>query len=484
MMKEITLREIASACNGDFLGDSKYLNNTIENVTIDSRQAAKGTLFVAIKGERTDGHKYIEKAFEQGAVCALSEQVISADKPVILVRSTAQAIKDVAEYYRSLFENIEVVGITGSVGKTSTKEVIASVLEQNFVVHKTKGNFNNELGVPLTLLAMPEDTEIAVVEMGINHFGEMTRLSKMVRPTVCVFTNIGNCHLENLIDRDGVFRAKTEMLEYKEDDSFIIVNGDDDKLSALSEADFRFGLNTDNDFYAENITANGENGVSFTMCFEGKKINAFINAIGSYMVTNALAAAAVGRAMNMKDEDIVKGIASYKTVGSRASVITTQSFKIIDDCYNANPASVKAAIDSLVSMNGERKVAILGDMKELGNKEVMLHGEVGFYINDRPVDVLITVGQLAKTIGECASSVEVHHIGVADPAIWDAESGISFAETAGKHGIFFQPADNARIPGWMQCQYRLMFDSEGYPMFYVFNTCREFIRTIPTLQYD
>lgn len=409
MMKEITLREIASACNGDFLGDSKYLNNTIENVTIDSRQAAKGTLFVAIKGERTDGHKYIEKAFEQGAVCALSEQVISADKPVILVRSTAQAIKDVAEYYRSLFENIEVVGITGSVGKTSTKEVIASVLEQNFVVHKTKGNFNNELGVPLTLLAMPEDTEIAVVEMGINHFGEMTRLSKMVRPTVCVFTNIGNCHLENLIDRDGVFRAKTEMLEYKEDDSFIIVNGDDDKLSALSEADFRFGLNTDNDFYAENITANGENGVSFTMCFEGKKINAFINAIGSYMVTNALAAAAVGRAMNMKDEDIVKGIASYKTVGSRASVITTQSFKIIDDCYNANPASVKAAIDSLVSMNGERKVAILGDMKELGNKEVMLHGEVGFYINDRPVDVLITVGQLAKTIGECASSVEVHH---------------------------------------------------------------------------
>ena len=331
MMKEITLREIAAACNGDYLGDSKYLNNTIENVTIDSRQAAKGTLFVAIKGERTDGHKYIEKAFEQGAVCALSEQVISADKPVILVRSTAQAIKDVAEYYRSLFENIEVVGITGSVGKTSTKEVIASVLEQNFVVHKTKGNFNNELGVPLTLLAMPEDTEIAVVEMGINHFGEMTRLSKMVRPTVCVFTNIGNCHLENLIDRDGVFRAKTEMLEYKEDDSFIIVNGDDDKLSALSEADFRFGLNTDNDFYAENITANGENGVSFTMCFEGKKINAFINAIGSYMVTNALAAAAVGRAMNMKDEDIVKGIASYKTVGSRASVITTQSFKIIDD---------------------------------------------------------------------------------------------------------------------------------------------------------
>ncbi len=415
-MKLLTLGDIAEACGGEYIGEKSKLTTPVKSVVIDSRLVEEGSLFVAIKGERTDGHLYIEKAYESGAVCAISEQVISADNPYILVRSSEQAIKDIAEYYRSLFYNIEVVGITGSVGKTSTKEMIASVLSQEFVVHKTQGNFNNELGVPLTLLSMPEDTEVAVVEMGISDFGEMTRLSKMVRPTVCVLTNIGCCHLENLKDRDGVLKAKTEMFKYKEEDALIFVNGDDDKLSTIENVTARYGLDSSNDYYAENIENSGENSVSCTICFDNKRLDVTVPALGNYMVVNALGAAAVGKSLNMSDENIVKGIESYTTVGSRANLITTEIIKIIDDCYNANPTSVKAAVETLCNMKGGRKVAVLGDMKELGENELALHAEVGEHVSKCGVDVLVTVGDLAKSISDNAPGVEVHHFDTVEQA--------------------------------------------------------------------
>ena len=381
-MKLLTLGDIAEACGGEYIGEKSKLTTAVKSVVIDSRLVEEGSLFVAIKGERTDGHLYIEKAYESGAVCAISEQVISADNPYILVRSSEQAIKDIAEYYRSLFYNIEVVGITGSVGKTSTKEMIASVLSQEFVVHKTQGNFNNELGVPLTLLSMPEDTEVAVVEMGISDFGEMTRLSKMVRPTVCVLTNIGCCHLENLKDRDGVLKAKTEMFIYKEDDALIFVNGDDDKLATIENVTAAYGLDSSNDYYAENIENSGENSVSCTICFDDRKLDVTVPALGNYMVVNALAAAAVGKSLNMSDENIVKGIESYTTVGSRANLVTTGILRIIDDCYNA----------------------------------IALHAEVGEYAAKCGVDVLITVGELARSISDNADGVEAHHFDTVEQA--------------------------------------------------------------------
>ena len=415
-MKLLTLGDIAEACGGEYIGEKSKLTTAVKSVVIDSRLVEEGSLFVAIKGERTDGHLYIEKAYESGAVCAISEQVISADNPYILVRSSEQAIKDIAEYYRSLFYNIEVVGITGSVGKTSTKEMIASVLSQEFVVHKTQGNFNNELGVPLTLLSMPEDTEVAVVEMGISDFGEMTRLSKMVRPTVCVLTNIGCCHLENLKDRDGVLKAKTEMFIYKEDDALIFVNGDDDKLATIENVTAAYGLDSSNDYYAENIENSGENSVSCTICFDDRKLDVTVPALGNYMVVNALAAAAVGKSLNMSDENIVKGIESYTTVGSRANLVTTGILRIIDDCYNANPTSVKAAVETLCNMKGGRKAAVLGDMKELGENELALHAEVGEYAAKCGVDVLITVGELARSISDNADGVEAHHFDTVEQA--------------------------------------------------------------------
>lgn len=439
-MKLITLGQIAQACGGEYIGNEEKKIVTITDVVIDSRLVKKGSLFVAIKGERTDGHLYIENAFRSGAVCAVSEKRIESEYPYILVESSEQAIKDIAEYYRGLFDNIEVIGVTGSVGKTSTKEMIAAVLGRDYTVHKTQGNFNNELGVPLTLLAMPEDTDVAVIEMGISDFGEMTRLSKMVRPTVCVLTNIGCCHLENLGDRNGVLKAKTEMFSYKAEDALIFVNGDDDKLSELNGVTATYGINSTNDYYAVDIKNSGANSVECTMCFGDTKLNAVIPALGNYMVANALAATAIAKAFNMSDEAIVEGIAEYTTVGSRANLIDTGIVKIIDDCYNANPTSVKAALETLCNMDG-RKVAVLGDMKELGAKELELHAEVGSYAEKCGVDVLITVGALAKYISDNAGKTEIYHFDTVDSAVEEIDTILHKDDTVlvkASHSMHFE----------------------------------------------
>ena len=416
-MTEFTLAEIAEACGGKLVCDDDRKLDVISSVVIDSRKVTSGALFVAIKGERTDGHNYIIKAYDSGAVCAVTEQPVDYDEPYILVESSTQAIKDIAEAYRAKFPNIEVIGVTGSVGKTSTKEMLAAVLAKKYIVHKTEGNFNNELGVPLTLLAMPEDTEVAVVEMGINHFGEMTRLAKMVRPTVCMLTNIGCCHLENLIDRDGVLKAKTEMLAYRAEDSEVIVNGDDDKLITVKKATATFGLGSGNDFYAEDIANNGENRVTFTLVHDGKRYPAVVPALGNYMVVNALGAAAVGTALNMTMDEIIAGFLDYKAVGGRSRLIETETVRVIDDCYNANPNSVKAALDTLGTMKANRRVAVLGDMKELGSAEAELHKEVGEYAAKSGIDILVTVGELAKNIAQGAGDVEKYVFDTVEDAL-------------------------------------------------------------------
>lgn len=400
-MKRFTLKQVADACNGKFVGDEKYLDYPITSVERDSREIKEGSLFLAIKGARVDGHDFIEKCYDMGAVCALCEKAPeNPNKPYILVNSTLEAVKQIAESYRQLFD-IPVIGISGSVGKTSTKEMIASVLAQKFKVHKTMGNLNNELGVPLTLFGLEEEHQAAVIEMGISDFGEMQRISKMVKPTICVITIIGSCHLENLGDRNGVLKAKTEMFANMVDNAKIILNGDDDKLRTVKEVkgikpEF-YGLNGGNKYYAENIKNNGTEGVDCTLCFDDTKLNVTIPALGNYMVSNALAAVAVGKTLGLSDEQLINGVESYKTVGSRANLIKTQKVTIIDDCYNANPNSVKAAIDTLANFSG-RKVAVLGDMKELGKTELQLHNEIGVYAAQKKIDVVVAVGPLAKEI--------------------------------------------------------------------------------------
>ena len=404
-MKPFTLAEIAAACGGTYVGSEAMKSAVITSVERDSRQIKDGSLFLAIPGERADGQKKKKKCYAAGAVCAVCERAPQhAEKPYILVPSTLQAVKKIAKAYREKFD-IPVIGVSGSVGKTSTKEMLYAVLSQKFKTHKTQGNLNNELGVPLTLLAMPEDTEAAVIEMGISGFGEMTRLSAMAQPTICVLTVIGSCHLENLGDLDGVLRAKTEMFQNARPGASFVLNGDDEKLATLRSVNGTepvfYGISDKNRYYAENIQNNGEGGVSCTLCYDDTRLDVLIPAIGNYMVANALAATAVGKLLGMSDDEIKAGVQAYKTVGSRANVIKTGGIRIIDDCYNANPNSVRASVDTLVNFGG-RTVAILGDMKELGTNELPLHFETGRYARAKGVALVLAVGPLAKELAKGA----------------------------------------------------------------------------------
>lgn len=407
-MKNMSLQEIATACGGTYFGDSTKLSLEVSGVAIDSRKVEKDFLFVAIKGARVDGHDFIPQVMENGALCALSEKDLeNVPYSYILVKSCEQALKDLAEYYR-LALDIKVVGITGSVGKTSTKEMIASVLEQKYSVLKTEGNFNNEIGLPLTIFNIREEHEVAVLEMGINEFEEMHRLAKVARPDICVITNIGFCHLENLIDRDGVLRAKTEMFDFMRDGAQIILNGDDDKLITVQNVKgitpVFFGLTERHDYYATDVHSLGLKGTSCILHLPNGTVNANIHLPGAHMVYNALAGACVGYSLGLTNEEIQKGIESLLPVSGRNNLIETDDFLIIDDCYNANPVSMKASLDVLSNALG-RKVAILGDMGELGEDEKALHYGVGVYAAKKETDLICCIGTLAQEFVNGANSV-------------------------------------------------------------------------------
>ncbi|MBQ4569400.1 MAG: UDP-N-acetylmuramoyl-tripeptide--D-alanyl-D-alanine ligase [Ruminococcus sp.] len=399
-MKSFTLKQALTACGGKYFGEMELLDAELSSIVTDSRKVKKGSLFAAIVGERVDGHNFIPQCIEAGALCALCEKTPADNSPHILVENTKQALIDIATAYRLTFE-IPFVGISGSVGKTTTKEMIASVLSQKFCVHKTQGNFNNDLGVPLTLFGLEEDHEAAVIEMGISDFGEMSVLAQIVKPDLCVLTNIGNCHLECLVDRDGVRKAKTEMFDFMNPEGAAVLCKDDDKLCEIAEvrgkSPITFGLRGDCDYTAHSITTNNEDRTSFTVKHADGEFEATVYALGSHMVSNALCAAAVGRYFSLTDEQIAKGISEYKPTGSRQNVVKTEKLTIIDDCYNANPASMKASLETLAGFSG-RRVAILGDMKELGKTEAELHREIGRFAVEKKLDLVIAVGDLALNI--------------------------------------------------------------------------------------
>lgn len=399
-MEHMSLREIVAACNGVYRGDSALFDREVSGVAIDSRKIETDHLFVPIKGARVDGHDFIPQVMEKkGALCTLSEKELGdVAYPYILVSSCEQALKDLAEHYRTSLD-IKVVGITGSVGKTSTKEMIASVLSQKYKVLKTEGNFNNEIGLPLTVFNIRKEHQVAVLEMGISDFGEMHRLAKIARPNICVITNIGYCHLEQLHDRAGVLKAKTEVFDHLSTDAAVVLNGDDDMLATVKEvhgkAPYFFGLDPNFAYYADQVEDLGLEGTKCTIHCKEQMIDAHISIPGSHMVYNALAGAVVGTLLDLSAEEIRSGIESLVPVAGRNHFIRTEQFEIIDDCYNANPVSMKASLDVLSSAKG-RKVAILGDMGELGKNERALHREVGAYAAEKGCDVLVCIGTLSK----------------------------------------------------------------------------------------
>ncbi len=415
MMKSMTLKKICAACGGTYHGPSENLEKEIEGITIDSRKVEKNWLFAATAGARVDGHSFIGSCYEKGALCCLGEHApLFPDASYIQVASTFQALKDLAEYYRSTL-SIPVIGITGSVGKTSTKEMIASVLGVKFNTLKTDGNFNNEVGLPLTVFRIREEHEAAVLEMGISDFGEMHRLSKIARPNLCVITNIGLCHLEFLGDRDGVLRAKSEIFDFAAKDAKAIVNGDDDKLHTLKERKdlncMTFGLDPSNDIYAKHVENLGLDGLKCEIFTPEGDFTAHIHIPGMHMVYNALAGTCVGLSCGLTLAEIRSGIEQAQTISGRNHIIHTDNYTIMDDCYNANPVSMKASLDVLSTALG-RKVAILGDMGELGPTEQELHFEVGRHAAQK-IDLLLCVGKLSQEIVKGAKSmdsqIEIHH---------------------------------------------------------------------------
>ncbi|MBQ8088247.1 MAG: UDP-N-acetylmuramoyl-tripeptide--D-alanyl-D-alanine ligase [Clostridia bacterium] len=402
-MKPFTVLDALNAVQGTFYGDSEALKREIAFVTSDSRTADAGALFVAIPGSRVDGHSFMAECLRKGAVCCLSQRVPEAqEQPCIVVDNTLRAIGALAAWHRSRFD-IPVVGVTGSVGKTTTKEMIAAVLSAQFCTHKTEKNFNNELGVPWTLLKLDEAHEASVVEMGISDFGEMRRLTHMVRPNIAVMTVIGDAHLEFLGNRGGVLRAKGEIFEGMQKNDLAILNGDDALLWTYDPGVPRltYGLDPKNDFWAEQIEAQAENYTRCQIHHGESAFDAEIPAFGIPAVYAALAATAVGVALHMSDERIAEGLSAFQTVGDRARRIQGKRCAIISDCYNANPNSMQAALRSL-SLLPRRRVAILGDMLELGKQSAQMHRAVGAQAQTEQIDLVIACGALAQEIYEGA----------------------------------------------------------------------------------
>ena len=454
-MKGMTLKQIAAACGGNIILPEGYVpdDREAQGVVIDSRQVEEGFVFIATKGARVDGHSFIEQVAAKGAMAAVVEDVPEVlYLPCIQVKDSFKALKDIASYYRGQL-NARVVGITGSVGKTSTKEMIASVLSVHYRVLKTEGNFNNEVGLPLTVLKIKDDTEIAVLEMGISEFGEMTRLSAIARPDICVITNIGTCHLENLGDRDGVLKAKTEIFTSLNPEGYAVLYGDDDKLSLIESVNgknpIRYGSSSDFDVFVTEVESRGLLGSKAVICdamgSARSTINAAIPLAGRHMVNNAMAATAVAHILGLTEEEIKQGLENVRPTSGRSNIIQTDKYILIDDCYNANPTSTKAAIDLLNDADG-RRVAILGDMFELGDNECELHGDVGKYCAGQGVDLILCIGKLSEYMYEGADiskskKQSLYYFKTVEEAMQEIPSLLQKGDTVlikASHGMHFE----------------------------------------------
>lgn len=411
-MLNLDLTTIAKICNGELVLPQNMSVEEVgrkkpEGVVLSSLLVKDDFIFVAYNGEKTDGHKYIPSAFKNGALAAICEVLPEElEGPCIRVENSLDALTTLADYYKKTLD-INTVAIVGSVGKTSTKEIVASVLSKKYKVLKGEGNHNNLLGLSLEILRITDDIEIAVLEMGISDFGEMTRLAKLVEPDTVIFTNVGECHLEYLGDRDGVLKAKSECFEYMNKDGYVVLNGCDDKLATLAQINgktpYRYGLENQN-AYATYVKNNGIYGSDVTIVSNVSgtdEIKTHINMPGIHMVQNALAATVIGKLYGMNSEQIKDGIEQARALEGRSNVIQTSKYTILDDCYNASKTSMMAAIDLLGTSKG-RKVAVLGDMFELGEHSKQTHEDIGRYAAGHGIEVILCVGTESKAMYEGA----------------------------------------------------------------------------------
>jgi UDP-N-acetylmuramoyl-tripeptide--D-alanyl-D-alanine ligase len=411
-----TLADVAAMSGGTLSGDADG-GQLIQGVSKDTRTIEQGNLYVPLIGEAFDGHAFVQSAFEKGAAASFwqkDHEQPPTGVPLIIVEDTLAALQQLAKAYRHQLD-VRVVGITGSNGKTTTKDMTAAVLSTRFQVHKTLGNYNNHIGLPLTMLQLSEETQIAVLEMGMSGRWEIDFLSRLAEPEIVVITNIGESHLLQLGSRTEIARAKTEILAGLQEDGVLVYNGDEPLIEeVLPELDepgrrkgksfrrVRFGAGTDNDLYPLEIRMEGK-GTYFTVNTD-KDTTVYIPLLGSHNVVNALAALAVGKHFGLRNDTMAEGLRSLVMTGMRIEVSVTPSrVTILNDAYNASPTSMRAAIDLLQELHAKgRKFAVLADMLELGEQEADFHREIGRHLNPAHVHTVYTYGPLGAYIAEGA----------------------------------------------------------------------------------
>ena len=410
-MEPITVQEILTAVDGRLLGELGDPSITVTRVDTDSRNIHPGSLFIPLAGERFDGHAFIQAALEGGAAGCLTARERPSYLPgkfYIKVGNTQRALRDLARWYKSRF-SIPFVGITGSVGKTTTKDMVAAVLGEHYKVLKTEGNFNNEVGLPLTLLRLDHTHEICVLEMGMNHFGEIDYLSAIVEPDVVMITNIGDSHIEHLGSRENIFKAKCEIFNHMRKDGLAILNGDDLLLTTLRAhppcRTVWCGRGVGFEYRAVGVSGDGESLIRCKVITPHMNCDVEIPALGSHMIYPALMAAAAGEAFGLTQEEIVRGILHFAPTKMRMNILRRgDGITILNDAYNANPQSMRAAVEVLATGKEGAKIAVLGDMFELGPLAPALHAGIGEFVAKSGIDCLVCAGELAKHIADAAEA--------------------------------------------------------------------------------
>jgi len=441
------VKEILDITKGKLL----YGNEEIvcENFSNDTRTLTEGDVYIGIKGERFDGNTLYKEAFAKGAdVCILQTEEVEMleGKTVIIVENTIQALQQIAAYKRSLYA-IPVIAITGSVGKTSTKDMVASVVGKQYEVLKTQGNRNNEIGLPLTILNLKQHTAM-VVEMGMNHLGEIRTLTNIAKPTIAVITNVGTAHIGNLGSRENILKAKLEIIEGLSKEGIVCVSNDNDLLhkwkeqAQIEQEIVTFGIQEPSDYMPDNMQLEEE---SSEIEIGGMHIH--IPAEGEHFVSNALCAIAVGRSLGISMEKIKEGIETFELTKQRMEKVKAPlGFHIIHDAYNANYDSMKAALHSLAKLSNTRKIAVLGDMLELGAFSKELHEKIGEELQRLDIDIVITIGTEANYIAEKAVSKKVYSFQTKEEAIQKLKEMIQKGDTLllkASNGMKFNEIFNA-----------------------------------------
>ncbi len=406
-MRALTVEEIEKATKGRLLcGDRKHL---ISGISTDSRTIGERDLFFPIIGENFDGHDFIPSAIKNGvsAIVASKEDkirdILETNIDIILVDDTLEALQQLAKYYISTL-NIKKIAVTGSVGKTTTRDMLYYICKEKYYTGTTVGNFNNDIGVPLTVFSLEEGMEAAVIEMGMDHFDEIHRLVDIVRPDIGIITNVGISHMENLGSREGILKAKMEITDFFTEENTLVINEDCDMLNREKiSGDYKVlsvGSEEKNDYIVSKICDFGEKGIKFNLNYNGEDREIRLNIPGAHNGINAALAIAACQNIGVSIDEAVRGLEKIKLTDKRLTILENHGIKVINDTYNACPESMKSALNTLINTSGKRKIAILGDMFELGKESDFYHAEVGKYAASINIDLIIAVGPISESIAK------------------------------------------------------------------------------------